>query len=75
MPFVVFLGGFTSRCQNLSSGAIRPGGLLFNVLLLFANLLKSGPITFLAPPAEMQRSFSDVEFSVGCPSVCRQLFT
>ena len=28
MPFVVFLGGFPSRCQNLSSGAIRPGGLL-----------------------------------------------
>ena len=29
LPFVVFLGGFPSRCQNLSSGAIRPGGLLF----------------------------------------------
>ena len=29
MPFVVFLGGFPSRCQNLSGGAIRPGGLLF----------------------------------------------
>ena len=29
VPFVVFLGGFPSRCQNLSSGAIRPGGLLF----------------------------------------------
>ena len=28
LPFVVFLGGFPSRCQNLSSGAIRPGGLL-----------------------------------------------
>ena len=28
MPFVVFMGGFPSRCQNLSSGAIRPGGLL-----------------------------------------------
>ena len=27
--FVVFLGGFPSRCQNISSGAIRPGGLLF----------------------------------------------
>ena len=27
LPFVVFLGGFPSRCQNLSSGAIRPGGL------------------------------------------------
>ena len=30
LPFVVFLGGFPSRCQNLSSGAIRPGGLLLN---------------------------------------------
>ena len=29
LPFVVFLGGFPNRCQNLSSGAIRPGGLLF----------------------------------------------
>ena len=29
LPFVVFLGGFPSRCQNLSSGAIRPGGLLY----------------------------------------------
>ena len=29
LPFVVFLGGFPSRCQNLISGAIRPGGLLF----------------------------------------------
>ena len=28
LPFVVFLGGFPSRCQNLSNGAIRPGGLL-----------------------------------------------
>ena len=28
LPFVVFLGGFPSRCQSLSSGAIRPGGLL-----------------------------------------------
>ena len=32
LPFVVFLGGFPSRCQNLSSGAIRPGGLLFPLL-------------------------------------------
>ena len=31
LPFVVFMGGFPSRCQNLSSGAIRPGGLLFAV--------------------------------------------
>ena len=29
LPFVVFLGGFPGICQNLSSGAIRPGGLLF----------------------------------------------
>ena len=28
LPFVIFLGGFPSRCQNLTSGAIRPGGLL-----------------------------------------------
>ena len=33
LPFVVFLGGFPSRCQNLSSGAIRPGGLLFDFIL------------------------------------------
>ena len=33
LPFVVFLGIFRSRCQNLSSGAIRPGGLLFRFLL------------------------------------------
>ena len=31
LPFVVFLGGFPSRCQNISTGAIRPGGLLFNI--------------------------------------------
>ena len=31
LPFVVFMGGFPSRLQNLSSGAIRPGGLLFFV--------------------------------------------
>ena len=37
LPFVVFLGGFPSRCQNLSSGAIRPGGLLF---IIFFNLKK-----------------------------------
>ena len=28
LPFLVFMGGFPSRLQNLSSGAIRPGGLL-----------------------------------------------
>ena len=28
LPFVVFMGEFPSRLQNLSSGAIRPGGLL-----------------------------------------------
>ena len=33
LPFVVFLGGFPSRCQNLSSGAIRPGGLLLMYLV------------------------------------------
>ena len=31
LPFVVFMGGFPSRLQNFSSGAIRPGGLLFFV--------------------------------------------
>ena len=30
LPFVVFLGGFPSRCQNLSSRAVRPGGLLLD---------------------------------------------
>ena len=39
LPFVVFLGGFPSRCQNLSSGAIRPGGLLFYIL---AHVWKTG---------------------------------
>ena len=33
LPVVVFLGGFPSRCQNLSSGAIRPGGLLLNICI------------------------------------------
>ena len=28
LPFVVFMGIFPSRLQNLSSRAIRPGGLL-----------------------------------------------
>ena len=32
LPFVVFMGGFPSRLQYLSSGAIRPGGLLFILL-------------------------------------------
>ena len=32
LPFVVFMGGFPSRLQNLSSGAIRPEGLLFSYL-------------------------------------------
>ena len=39
LPFVVFLGGFPSRCQNLSSGAIRPGGLLFLNSLDFLNIV------------------------------------
>ena len=39
LPFVVFLGGFPSRCQNLSSGAIRPGGLLFS-FLVYSFLMK-----------------------------------
>ena len=40
LPFVVFLDGFPSRCQNLSSGAIRPGGLLSLILTLsfYSNL-------------------------------------
>ena len=46
MPFVVFLGGFPSRCQNLSGGAIRPGGLLFLHILDF-NLKKSYQIASL----------------------------
>ena len=29
LPFVVFMGGSPRRLQNLSSGAIRPGGLLY----------------------------------------------
>ena len=39
LPFVVFLGGFPSRCQNLSSGAIRPGGLLFLVYSFLGMIL------------------------------------
>ena len=35
LPFVVFMSGFPSRCQNLSSGAIRPGGLLYNYNIVF----------------------------------------
>ena len=35
MHFVVLLGGFPSRCQNLSSGAIRPGGLLLSLFVTF----------------------------------------
>ena len=39
LPFVVFLGGFPSRCQNLSSGAIRPGGpLVFPTKLFFSKM-------------------------------------
>ena len=38
LPFVVDLGGFPSRCQNLSSGAIRPGGLLFMCVILCIKL-------------------------------------
>ena len=42
LPFVVFLGGFPSRCQNLSSGAIRPVGLLF--LFLACSFLRMVPM-------------------------------
>ena len=42
LPFVVFLGGFPSRCQNLSSRAIRPGGLLFSFLVY--SFLRKVPI-------------------------------
>ena len=38
LPFVVFMGGFPSRLQNLSSGAIRPGGLLLLFSMIFVNL-------------------------------------
>ena len=41
LPFVGFMGGFPSRLQNLSSGAIRPGGLLFN---LHVRKLSNGPM-------------------------------
>ena len=44
LPFVVFLGGFPSRCQNLSSGAIRPGGLLFCVCLNLAIFHTNSPL-------------------------------
>ena len=43
LPFVVFLGGFPSRCQNLSSGAIRPGGLLFHMRQTLTSLAIWGP--------------------------------
>ena len=45
LPFVVFLGGFPSRCQNLSSGAIRPGGLL----LQYTELTQSPTTTYESP--------------------------
>ena len=38
LPFVVFMGGFPSRLQNLSSGAIRPAGLLFGMKLLLGDI-------------------------------------
>ena len=44
LPFVVFLGGFPSRCQNLSSGAIRPGGLL----LISINIDSNSPSMFIS---------------------------
>ena len=40
------LGGFPSRCQNLSSGAIRPGGLLSPILTLIVHLCKICSVTF-----------------------------
>ena len=39
LPFAVFMGGFPSRCQNLSSGAIRPGGLLYLLYLVIIYLM------------------------------------
>ena len=42
LPFVVFMCGFPSRLQNLSSGAIRPGGLLL-MYLVSSGFLSSQP--------------------------------
>ena len=47
LPFVVFLGGFPSRCQNISSGAIRPGGLLLH-FRAFSQKLVSNFFSILA---------------------------
>ena len=46
LPFVVFLGEFPSRCQNLSSGAIRPGGqaLVIYLFIFFVIHRYTGPI-------------------------------
>ena len=57
LPFVVFMGGFPSRLQNLSSGAIRPGGLLF---LLDTLRSKFVPIlmTLISQYAVFFRNFS-----------------
>ena len=44
LPFVVFMGGFPSRLQNLSSGAIRPGGLLFENSFDFVRSDVSKPV-------------------------------
>ena len=46
LPFVVFLGGFPSRCQDLSSGAIRPGGLLSPIFTLIVHSFKICSVTF-----------------------------
>ena len=59
LPFVIFLVGFPIRCQNLSSGAIRPGGLLFRKTILshfmFSSRFMLFP-TFLDSPGNINFS-------------------
>ena len=64
LPFVVFLGGFPSRCQNLSSGAIRPGGLLLMYLV-------SSGFSFKPTSSSSSSSSSSTQFSQEW--VCRKV--
>ena len=48
LPFVVFMGGFPSRLQNFSRGAIRPGGLLL-IFSLLMSILEVFLIIYLLP--------------------------
>ena len=75
LPFVVFLGGFPSRCQNLSSGAIRPGGLLYmntdqssHINYAFIPLSKPNHRTpFTTALRDVKEAFRRGQGSTDCP--------